>query len=254
MQPSFNLEGRVAVVTGGGGGLGTMACEALARAGAAVAIVGRNAGKCEAVRQSLAAEGRTCRTFLADITSEEEVKRLFTEIADEFGGVDILVNNAGVTSPKPFLDLDVSDWDRIMDTSAKGTFLCTRAAAPLMQARGGGSIVNLGSILSERGIVNRSAYSAAKAAVLNLTRATAIELGPLGIRVNAIGPTVIVTDLNRELVVTQPALYEGIIKRTPLGRLGETADLAGPLLFLASNASAFVNGQILYVDGGYTAS
>jgi len=123
-----------------------------------------------------------------------------------------------------------------------------------MQARGSGRIVNLGSILSERGIVNRSAYSAAKAAVVNLTRATAIELGPMGIRVNAIGPTVIVTDLNRELVVTQPALYKSIVDRTPLGRLGETADLTGPLLFLASDASAFVTGQILYVDGGYTAS
>lgn len=254
MQPSFNLEGRVAVVTGGGGGLGTMACEALARAGATVVIVGRNAEKCDAVRQALAADGHQCRTFLADITSEEDVARLFAEIGSELGGVDILVNNAGVTSPKPFLDLDVSDWDRIMDTSAKGTFLCTRAAARLMQARGGGRIVNLGSILSERGIVNRSAYSAAKAAVVNLTRATAIELGPLGICVNALGPTVIVTDLNRELVVTQPALYKGIVDRTPLGRLGETADLVGPLLFLASDASAFVTGQILYVDGGYTAS
>jgi len=100
MQPSFNLEGRIAVVTGGGGGLGTMTCEALARAGAAVAIVGRNAGKCEAVRQTLAAEGGQCKTFLADITSEDEVKRLFAEVAAEFGGVDILVNNAGVTSSK----------------------------------------------------------------------------------------------------------------------------------------------------------
>lgn len=254
MQPGFDLNGRVAVITGGGGGLGTMACEALAGAGASVAIVGRDAAKCAAVQERLAAGNHTSRVFLADVTDPAAVDRLFGEIAAEFGGVDILVNNAGVTSPKALLDLDADDWDRIMDTSAKGTFLCTRAVAPLMAGRGGGSIVNLGSILSERAIANRSAYSAAKAAVVNLTRASAIELGPLGIRVNAIAPTVIVTDLNRELVVTQPALYRSITDRTPLGRLGETDDLTGPLLFLASQASGFVTGQVLYVDGGYTAS
>ncbi len=254
MTSNFDLSGRVAVVTGGGGGLGTMACETLARAGATVAIVGRNAAKCEGVLQGLEAEGLKGKVFTADVTREDDVNALFGAVASEFGRVDIVVNNAGVTSPKALLDLDVSDWDRIMDTSAKGTFLCIRAAAPWMAQRGGGSIVNLGSILSERAIANRSAYSAAKAAVVNLTRASAIELGARGIRVNAIAPTVIVTDLNRELVVTQPALYKGIVDRTPLGRLGETTDLAGPLLFLASDASAFVTGQVLYVDGGYTAS
>lgn len=252
--PGFDLSNRVAVVTGGGGGLGSAACRALARAGAAVAVVGRNPDKTGAVQRMLSDAGARSAAFSADVTSESDVAALFEDVAAELGGIDILVNNAGAASPKSLLELDASDWDQVMDTSAKGTFLCTRAAVSYMARRETGRIINLSSILGQRALPNRAAYCAAKAAVSNLTRASAIELGPLGITVNALAPTVIVTELNRDLIKTQPDLYAGVVARTPLGRLGETDDLSGPLLFLASDASKFVTGQILHVDGGYTAS
>jgi 2-deoxy-D-gluconate 3-dehydrogenase len=254
MTGLFDLSGRRALVTGGGGGLGTASCLALARAGASVAVVGRSRDKCEATASLVTEAGGVAAVATADVTDEASVADLVSWAAGEFGPIDILVNNAGVTSPKPLAELTVVEWDSIMDVSAKGAFLCTRAFAPGMIAQGRGRIVNLGSILSERGIANRSAYSAAKAAIANFTRASAVELGLHGITVNALGPTVIVTDLNRELVRAQPQLYRAIVDRTPMGRLGEIPDLEGPLVFLASDASAFVTGQILYVDGGYTAS
>lgn len=254
MAGLFDLSGRHALVTGGGGGIGTAACLALAKAGASVAVVGRSIAKCEATARLVEEAGGRAAVATVDVTDPESVAALVAWTERDFGLLDILVNNAGVTTPKALSALSAHDWDAVMDVSAKGTFLCTQAFAPGMSARRYGRIINLGSILSERGIGNRSAYSAAKAAIGNFTRAAAIELGPHGVTVNALGPTVIVTDLNRALVTSQPGLYRAIVDRTPLGRLGELDDLAGPLIFLASTASAFVTGQILYVDGGYTAS
>ena len=135
----------------------------------------------------------------------------------------------------------------------RGTFLCSKAVVPAMAARGSGRIINMGSILSKVGMGSRSAYVTSKAGIAHFTQALALELGPLGITVNALGPTVIVTDLNRELVRTQPQLYDSVRRRTALGRLGNPEDIAGALVFLASPAAAFITGQTLYVDGGYTA-
>lgn len=254
MAPSFDLSGRAAFITGGGGGLGRAIALTLARAGAAVAVVARSGDRCEAVADAVRAEGGRALALTADVLDRRAVWAAMDRVEAELGPLDILVNNAGVTSPKPLLDLDEAEWDRIVDVSMKGAFLCTQEAAPRMIARGRGRILNMGSILSARAVAARSAYSAAKAGLANFTRACAVELGPHGLTVNALGPTVIVTDLNRDLVRTQPELYSAIVARTPLGRLGETDDLAGPVLFLASDASAFVNGQILFVDGGYTAT
>ncbi len=254
MSRRFDLSGRAAFVTGGGGGLGRMAAQTLAGAGASVALVARTAEKVEAAAEAVRAAGGRALAIAADVLDRAAIRAAMNRTEAELGPIDILVNNAGVTSPKPLLDLTEADWDRIVDTSMKGAFLCTQEAAPRMIARGRGRIVNMGSILSARAVTARAAYAAAKAGLLNFTRAAAVELGPHGITVNALGPTVIVTDLNREMVRAQPGLYAGITGRTPLGRLGETADLEGPLLFLASDASAFVTGQILFVDGGYTAT
>ncbi|MGN6464743.1 MAG: SDR family NAD(P)-dependent oxidoreductase [Rhizobiaceae bacterium] len=250
----FDLSSRVALITGGGGGLGSLVARTLASAGARVALLARTEEACERAARSIREDGGEAIAYTGDVTDPEQIGKVVGQVAREMGPIDILVNNAGVTSPKSFLDLDIETWDRIMDVSAKGAFICTRAVVPSMMERRSGTIINMGSILSERGLGNRSAYCAAKAALANLTRAAAVEFGPYGITVNALGPTVIVTDLNRELVRAQPELYQAIIDRTPLGRLGELDDLKGAILFLASPASAFVSGQILHVDGGYTAS
>jgi NAD(P)-dependent dehydrogenase (short-subunit alcohol dehydrogenase family) len=251
--PSMRLDGQVAVVTGGGGGLGSVAARAFAAAGADVAVVGRTAGTLQTAADAVRRAGRRAVAIVADVTRSVDVNRMVGEALGEFGRIDILLNNAGVTSPKTLVELTDEDWHRIMDTSATGAFYCARAVAPVMMRQRAGAIINMGSILSARGMAKRTAYSAAKAAIANLTRALALELGPHGIRVNAIAPTVIVTDLNRELVGTQPQLYQAVVDRTALGRLGEPEDIAGALVFLASPAARFITGQTLFVDGGYTA-
>jgi NAD(P)-dependent dehydrogenase (short-subunit alcohol dehydrogenase family) len=251
--PSMRLDGRVAVVTGGGGGLGSLAARAFAAAGADVAVVGRTAESLQAAADAVRSIGRRAAAIVADVTRSRDVNRMVEQVVGEFGRIDILLNNAGVTSPKTVVELTDEDWHRIMDTSATGAFYCARAVAPVMMRQREGAIISMGSILSERGMAKRTAYSAAKAAVANFTRALALELGPHGVRVNAIAPTVIVTDLNRELVRTQPQLYQAVLDRTPLGRLGEPEDIAGALVFLASPAARFITGQTLFVDGGYTA-
>jgi 2-deoxy-D-gluconate 3-dehydrogenase len=217
-------------------------------------LVGRTAATLRAAEDAVRGAGRRAVAIVADVTRSADVNRMVEQAVVAFGRVDILLNNAGVTSPKTALELTDDDWHRIMDTSATGAFYCARAVAPVMMRQREGCILSVGSILSARGMAKRTAYSAAKAAVMNLTRALALELGPHGIRVNAIAPTVIVTDLNRELVRTQPQLYQAVLDRTPLGRLGEPEDIAGALVFLASPAARFITGQTLFVDGGYTAA
>jgi NAD(P)-dependent dehydrogenase (short-subunit alcohol dehydrogenase family) len=252
--PAMRLDGKVAVVTGGGGGLGSLAARAFAAAGADVVLVGRTAEKLRATEEAVRGAGRRAAAIVADVTRSADVNRMVEQAVGAFGRVDLLLNNAGVTSPKTAVEMTDDDWHRIMDTSATGAFYCSRAVAPVMMRQREGCIISVGSILSTRGMAKRTAYSAAKAAVMNLTRALALELGPHGIRVNAIAPTVIVTDLNRELVRTQPQLYQAVLDRTPLGRLGEPEDIAGALVFLASPAARFITGQTLFIDGGYTAS
>ena len=251
--PNFRLDGKVALVTGGSGGLGSAGALAFAHAGADIAVAARSVDKCEQVAAEIRALGRRALAVAVDVTEKASVDAMTGRVLGEFGRLDILFNNAGVTSPKSIAALDAADWHRVMDVSATGTFLCSQAAAPHMIAAGGGRIINMGSILSELGMASRAPYCAAKAAVANLTRAMAAELGRHGVTVNAVAPTVIVTDLNRELVRTQPQLYDQVVRRTPLGRLSELEDLVGALVFLASPASAFITGQVLYVDGGYTA-
>ncbi len=254
MLPNLtDLSGQVAVVTGAAGGLGALACRTFATAGADIVLVGRDAGKLEGQIPAIEALGRRAIAIPADVTDRASVTAMAGKAASAFGRVDILLNNAGVTSPKDLFSLTDADWHAVMDTSATGTFLCVQALAPTMIAAKSGRIINMGSILSLRGMARRVAYAAAKGAVANLTRALAFELGPHGITVNALGPTVIETDLNRELIQTQPELYRAVLDRTPMGRLGKQDDLAGALLFLASPAAGYITGQVLCVDGGYTA-
>lgn len=252
-MPSLRLDGKVAIVTGGGGGLGTLACCAFAEAGADVVVTARRLDKCEATAEKVRALGRKALAVSTDVTKSDEVRALVDATVRSFGRVDILFNNAGITSPRSMEDSSEEEWLRVVDVNIKGTYLCTKAVVPAMKAQGGGAIINMGSILSRRGMANRSAYAVSKAAIASFTKSMAFELGADGITVNALGPTVIVTDLNRELVRTQPQLYDALLARTPLKRLGQPEDIAGALVFLASPAARFITGQTLYVDGGYTA-
>ena len=249
----FRLDGMVAVVTGAGGGIGRAASVALAEAGADVAVVGRNRAKLEETARAVEQTGRRALIAEADVTEEASVGRAREEILRALGKVDILFNNAGITSPKTLVDLPLEEWQRIVDVNMTGAYLCSRAFAPGMMERKHGRIIQMGSILSGRGMATRTAYCASKAGLANLGAAMAFELGPHGITVNTIGATVIVTDLNRDLVRTQPQLYDKVRSRAALGRLGEIDDVTGVLVFLASPAAAFVTGQTIYVDGGYTA-
>jgi 2-deoxy-D-gluconate 3-dehydrogenase len=249
----FRLDGAVAVVTGAGGGIGRAGSVAFAEAGADIAVVGRNRAKLEQTARAVEQTGRRALIAEADVTHEASVGRAREEILRAFGKVDILFNNAGITSPKMLTELPPDEWQRIIDVNLTGAYLCARAFAPDMMARRHGRIIQMGSILSGRGMATRTAYCASKAGLANLGAAMAFELGPHGITVNTIGATVIVTDLNRELVQTQPQLYDGVRARSALGRLGEVEDVTGVLVFLASSAAAFVTGQTIYVDGGYTA-
>jgi NAD(P)-dependent dehydrogenase (short-subunit alcohol dehydrogenase family) len=250
---SFPLDGQVAVVTGASGGIGSAGAVALAEAGADIALLGRNRPKLEATAHAVEAAGRRAMVVEAEVTDEAAVNDSVAEIVRKLGPADILFNNAGITSPKLLADLPIGEWQRIIDVNLTGAYLCCRAFAPAMRAKKGGRIVNMGSILSGRGMATRTAYSASKAGLANLGAALCFELGPFGITVNTIGATVIVTDLNRELVRTQPELYGEVVRRTALGRLGEISDVTGVLVFLASPAAGFITGQTIYVDGGYTA-
>lgn len=253
MSGRFSLGGLVAVVTGAGGSIGAAGAAAFAEAGADVALIGRNLAKLDEAARAVEARGRRALVIEADVVDEAAVSRAQRSIAEAFGRADILFNNAGITSPKAFLDLPTDEWRRVLDVNLTGVFLCTRAFAPDMVKRRFGRIINMGSILSGRGMASRSAYAASKAGLANLGASLAFEFGPHGVTVNTLAATVTVTDLNRELIRAQPELYSQVVRRTALGRLGELDDLLGPLVFLASPAAGYVTGQTLYVDGGYTA-
>lgn len=249
----FSLAGMTAVVTGGGGGVGRAAAEGFARAGADVALLGRNAEKLEQAAEAVREAGRNVIVVSVDVTSEDDVRRAAETVSHDLAGADILFNCAGVTSSKTAADMTLDEWRRLLDVNLTGAFLCVQAFAPGMAARGFGRVINMGSILSARGMATRTAYSASKAGLANFGAALAFELGASGVTVNTLAATVMITDLNRDLVRAQPELYDRIRARAALGRLGELDDIVGPLVFLASRASGFITGQTLFVDGGYTA-
>lgn len=248
----FGIAGSAVVITGAGGSIGKVAAMAFAEAGADIALVGRNAAKLEGTRDAAKGFGGRVVIATADVRDERSVAACAAGVLAHFGKVDVLFNNAGTSSPKRFLDYTLADWETIIGTNLTGAFLCSRAFAPAMIERGYGRIINMGSILSGRGMANRSAYAASKAGLSNFGASLAFELGPHGITVNTIGATVMVTDFNRQMIADQPDLYEAVRRRSAFGRLGEIDDIVGTLLFLASPAASYVTGQTIYADGGYT--
>ena len=249
----FRLAGRRALVTGGGRGLGRVIAQALAEAGADVAVAGRTPDVCEeAAREIAAATGRRALAFTADVTLAADVERLVREVEDGLGPIDILVNNAGVNIRGATEELSESDWDVVIGTNLKAPFLCARAVGAGMCTRGWGRVINLGSILSVVALSGRAPYASSKAGVLGLTRALALEWAKRGVTVNAICPGPFATDMNRQLL-TDPVKYQAFVEKIPLGRWGELHEITGAAVFLASDAASFVTGSALFVDGGWTA-
>ena len=250
---TFRLDGRLALVTGSSAGIGLALARGLAQAGASVVLNGRDADKLARAAALLAAEGLTVHARAFDVTRRDEVDARIGAIESGLGAIDILVNNAGMTRRAAFHELAAADWDAVMRTNVDSVFQVGQAVARHMVARGRGRIINICSVMSELGRPGTAAYAASKGAVKMLTKGMAIDLGPLGINVNGIGPGYFKTELTEPLA-NDPAFSAWLVNRTPSRRWGEVEDLAGAAVFLASDASRFVNGHILYVDGGISVS
>lgn len=248
----FKLNGKVALITGGNGGIGLGMAQGLARAGARVVIAARNAQKSAEAVASLQALGSDSFALEADVTDEASVAALFAQVAERCGRLDILVNNAGTTVRKPVDQLALAEWHQVMDTNLTSAFLCCRAAHPLFKQAGGGKVINIGSMMSIFGAPYAPAYGASKGGIVQLTRAMAASWAADQIQVNAILPGWIATDLTQAAREQVPGLNERVIARTAAGRWGQPADLAGTAVFLASAASDFVTGTAIPVDGGYS--
>jgi len=250
---SFKLTNRRALITGGGKGLGKVMAGALAQAGADVAISARTLSDCEAVAsQIMEMTGRRAVPIAADVTKDEDIQRMIAEAEKAIGPIDILINNAGVNIRGAAHELTESDWDTVVDTNLKGVFMVSRRLGPAMCERGWGRIINLGSIMSVIALPGRAAYAAAKAGVMNLTRVLALEYAGKGVTVNTLCPGPFATDMNKPLL-DDPEKYKAFVSKIPMGRWGELGEIAGPTLFLASEACSFMTGSALFVDGGWTA-
>ena len=253
MAATLDMAGKVALVTGASDGLGRHFARTLAGAGATVVLGARRAGKLDAAVAEITQDGGSAQAVTIDVTSEASVTNAFRQIEEHAGTVNVIVNNAGVTVTKSLLDVSEAEWDSVLDTNLKGAWLVTREAARrLIDAQRPGCIVNITSILGERVAGNVAAYTASKAGLTQFTKAAALELARYGIRVNALAPGYIHSSLNDEFF-TSPA-GEALIKRIPQRRLGALADLDAPLLLLASDASPFLTGAVLAVDGGHLVS
>jgi NAD(P)-dependent dehydrogenase (short-subunit alcohol dehydrogenase family) len=249
----FSLEGKVAVVTGSTRGIGRAIAEGLAGAGAAVAVNGRNTETTQAAAAEMAASGARTLPVAADVSKAFEVERLISLTVATFGRLDILVNNAGI-SPyyKAAETVTEAEWDEIMRVNLKGVFLCCQAAGRVMIPQKSGRIINISSIGGQVALPKLLAYTAAKGAVNQLTRALAVEWAAYGILVNVIAPAFVETDLTKGLR-KNPKLRDDLIRQVPLGRLGESSEVVGAAIYLASDAASYVTGHVLNIDGGWLA-
>jgi NAD(P)-dependent dehydrogenase (short-subunit alcohol dehydrogenase family) len=249
----FDLNGRVAVVTGGTTGLGHAIALGLAEAGADVVASSRRLERMEKVAAEIEALGRRTLRAASDVASRDSLVALHDAVLKEFGKVDILVNAAGITLKGPALDVDEADWSRVMETNLTGTLRACQIFGASMLRAGYGRIINIASLSSFVSFYEVAAYSASKAAVASLTRSLAVEWARRGVNVNAIAPGIFPTPMNVKLIQGTPRGDE-LILRTPMGRFGEVREIAGAAVFLASEAASFVTGQVIAVDGGFLAS
>ena len=248
----FDLKGRVAVVTGGNGGIGLGMARGLAKAGASIAVAGRNAAKNAAAVKALEAVGAEAVAIEADVLREASCRELVDRAARHFGRLDILVNNAGIAIRKPPQAYTAEEWHRVMDSNLTSAFLCSHAAYPHMKRGGGGKIISIGSILSLMGAPFAVAYAASKGGIVQMTRALATAWAADNIQVNALLPGWIDTDLTVGARREVPGLNERVLARTPAGRWGAPADFEAITIVLAGPGSQFITGTAIPVDGGYT--
>lgn len=250
MKNYFDLTGKVALVIGASSGLGRQFAKALANQGATVAVAARRAEKLEETKAQVEALGATCITVPCDMGNEQSIIDCIATVAGKFGKLDILCNNAGIIAWGDLLDSTTADWDRVMATNVRGAYIASREAARYMTKQGSGRIINTASIAAHGGEAGSVSYYASKAAIANLTRALACELSPQGVNVNAIGPGVFETELTSGSLDSPMSTAQKAA--LPLRRFGNEGELDGILIYLASDASSFCTGQVIYVDGGQT--
>jgi 2-deoxy-D-gluconate 3-dehydrogenase len=248
----FDLRGKVAIVTGGNGGIGLGMARGLARAGADIAIVGRNEAKSTAAVAELKRQGIRAIAVTADVTDKSAVADMVARTGSELGRIDILVNNAGINIRKPPHALEIEEWDSVIRTNLTSAFLCSQAAYPVMKQAGGGKIINIGSMMSIFGASFAPAYAASKGGIVQFTRSCAVAWAADNIQANAVLPGWIDTDLTKRAREQVDGLHDRVLARSPAARWGTSADFAGIAVFLASPASDFVTGTAIPVDGGYS--
>jgi len=248
----FDLRGKVAIVTGGNGGIGLGMARGLADAGAAIAVVGRNEAKSIAAVAELKQLGASAISITSDVTDKAAVSAMVERALRELGRIDILVNNAGINIRKPPHALDIAEWDSVISTNLTSAFLCSQAVYGAMKETGGGKIINIGSMMSIFGASFAPAYAASKGGIVQFTRSCACAWAADNIQVNAVLPGWIDTDLTRRAREQIDGLHDRVLARTPTARWGAAADFAGIAVFLASGASDFVTGTAIPVDGGYS--
>lgn len=251
----MRLRGKVALVTGGGSGIGRETALLFAREGARIALVDVHAGAAQETAAAIAAEGGEALALCADVTDEQAVRQAVDRTVDHFGGIHILFNCAGVETLGTVCETAEADWDRVMAVNVKGTFLMSKYAIPAMARAGGGSVINVASVAGLVGIPRMAAYCAAKGAIVNLTRNMAVDFARQGVRVNCVAPGTTLTPMGRRLVEsdTDPEKQRQRLAKYPLGRFGNPSEIAAAVLFLASDESSFVTGSCLTADGGMTA-
>ncbi len=247
-----DLTGKVAVITGASKGLGKAMALALGGAGANLALVSRDLEQLNAVKLAVEAAGGHAETFQADISEEENVRQLESEVMKAFNGVHILINNAGINLRKQLIEFSLEEWRRVLDTNLTSVFLMCRSFVPHMKGAGYGRIINMTSIMSHVSLPGRSAYSASKTALLGLTRALALELAPESITVNGISPGPFATEMNTPLM-QNPELNQQFLLKIPVGRWGRVEEIGQLALYLCSEAAGFLTGTDIVIDGGWTA-
>lgn len=250
--PRLDVQDKVALVTGGSKGIGYAMALALAKYGADIVLVSRNPEEGEEAAGNIRKLGRKAVALKADVTDSREVQTAIDRALQEFGRIDILVNNAGMNIRKPVTDYAESEWDQVLNTNLKGVFLVAQAVGKVMIKQKKGKVINISSILGSIGMPWQAAYASSKGGINQLTKVLALEWAPYNIQVNAIAPTYIKTPMTAGWL-SDPERYTKILDSTPMGRVGENADLVGPVVFLASEASNYITGQVIHVDGGWTA-
>ena len=249
----FKLHGKTAWITGGSKGLGLQMANALASVGANILITSRHADESQAAAKAIAQKHNVRALGLAaDVTNEHQIREVVMQAERELAGIDILVNNAGINIRKSTLDMPLEDWQQVIDINLTGPFICSKAAAPGMIKKGWGRIIYMSSMLGQVGLAARPPYTASKSGLILLAKTQALEFAKNGITVNAICPGPFGTEMNKPLL-NDPASYQAFVAKIPMGRWGEMHEIEGIIIFLASNASSYITGTTLTIDGGWTA-